>query len=52
MFFEGQFPGFMCERFRRHISSNIVKYRQMSSNIVRLKDKKFLIIIAKYHCSL
>ena len=40
-FFGRQFPGFKCEHFRRHISSNIV----------RLKYQKFLIIIGKYHRS-
>ena len=52
IFFGRQFPGFKYERFRRHISSNIVKYRQILSNIVRLKYQTFLIIIAKYHRSL
>ena len=42
IFFGRQFPGFKCERFRRHISSNIM----------RLKYQQFLIIIAKYHRSL
>ena len=46
-----QFSGFKCLRFRRHISSNVVKYREISSNIVRLKYQKFFINIAKYHLS-
>ena len=50
--FGRQFPGFKCKRFRLHILSNTVEYCQISSNIVRLKYQKFLIIIAKYHPSL
>ena len=50
--FGRQFSDFKRLRFRRHISSNIVKYRQISSNIGRLKYKKFFIIIARYHGSL
>ena len=36
-----QFSGFKWECFRHHILSNIIKYCQISSDIVRLKYKKF-----------
>ena len=36
-----QFPGFKCERFRRHISLDIAEYCQKLSKIVRLKYQKF-----------
>ena len=52
IFFGQQFSGFKCVRSRRHISSNIVKYRQIPSNIVRLKYQKFFITIVKYRRSL
>ena len=47
IFFGYQFPGFKCKRYRRHTSSNIVKYCLISANIMRRKYQKFLIIIAK-----